>query len=67
MVQTTIRQLKEGDFFTFRPIEEPKERRVYVRSRYDRSSKKFAYFPFIDMMDERFLNGNRVVYTDFIF
>lgn len=67
MIQTTIRELKEGDYFTFRPIEEPKERQVYVRSHYDRSGKKFAYFPYTDMMNEHFANGNRIVYTDFIF
>ena len=67
MIQTTMRQLKEGDFFTFRPHEYPKERQVYVRSRYDRSGKKFAYFPFSDVMDEHFAKGSRVVFTDFIF
>ena len=67
MIQTTIRELKDGQFFTFRPHEYPKERQVYVRSRYDRSGKKFAYFPYSDMMDERFAKGSRVVFTDFIF
>ena len=62
-----MKQLKEGDFFTFRPHEYPKERQVYVRSRYDRSGKKFAYFPYSDMMDEHFAKGSRVVFTDFIF
>ena len=67
MIQTTMRQLKEGDFFTFRPHEYPKERQVYVRSHYDRGGKKFAYFPYSDMMDEHFAKGSRVVFTDFIF
>ena len=67
MIQTTIRELKDGQFFTFRPHEYPKERQVYVRSRYDRSGKKFAYFPYSDMMDEHFAKGSRVVFTDFIF
>ena len=67
MIQTTIKQLKEGDFFTFRPNEEPTERQVYVRSHFDRISKRFAYFPYSDMMNEHFAKGERVVYTDFIF
>ena len=67
MIQTTIRELKDGQFFTFRPHEYPKERQVYVRSRYDRSGKKFAYFPYSDMMDEHFAKGSRVVFTDFNF
>ena len=62
-----MKQLKEGDFFTFRPHEYPKERQVYVRSRYDRGGKKFAYFPYSDMMDEHFAKDSRVVFTDFIF
>ena len=67
MIQTTIRELKDGQFFTFRPHEYPKERQVYVRSRYDRSGKKFAYFPYSDMMDEHFAKGSRIVFTDFNF
>lgn len=67
MIQTTMRQLKEGDFFTFRPHEEPNERQVYVRSHYDRGGKKFAYFPYSDMMDEHFAKGSRIVFTDFNF
>ena len=67
MIQTTIRELKEGDFFTFRPHEEPNEKQVYVRSHYDRGGKKFAYFPYSDMMDEHFAKGSRVVFTDFNF
>lgn len=67
MIQTTIRELKKGDYFTFRAIEEPKERQVYVRSHYDRSSKQFAYYKFSDVNCEHFTNGNRIVFTDFIF
>ena len=67
MIQTTIRELKKGDFFTFRPIEEPKARHVYVRSHYDRNSKLFAYYNFSGVNCEQFTNGNRIVYTDFIF
>ena len=67
MRQATIRELKNGDFFTFRPHEEPKESQVYVRSDYDRSGKKFAYFPYSDMMNEHFAKGSRIVFTDFYF
>lgn len=67
MIQTTIRQLKRNDFFTFKPKEECQERNVYVRGDYDPRCKKYWYAPYSDIMNERYIKGDRVVYTDFIF
>lgn len=67
MKATTIRELKNDDFFTFKPREECTEKQVYVRGDYDPSSKKYSYAPYSDIMDERFIKGDRVVYTDFYF
>lgn len=67
MKQTTIKELKGGEFFTLRPIEEPKESQVYIRGVYDRSSKKYECYKWEDICAFREFRGDKVVYTDFIF
>lgn len=37
----TVKQLKQGEYFTRKPIAEPKENQVYIRGEYDRSTKKY--------------------------
>lgn len=63
----TIKEIKKGDYFTLKPIEEPKESQVYVRGEYDRSEKKYSCYKFSDTNAERFFAGTKEVYTDFIF
>lgn len=63
----TVKELKKGDYFTLKPIEEPKESQVYVRGEYDRSEKKYSCYKFSDMNEERFYKGDKEIYTDFIF
>ena len=59
MIQTTIRQLKRNDFFTFKPKEECQERNVYVRGDYDPRTKKYWYAPYSNIMDERYIKADR--------
>lgn len=63
----TIKELKKGDFFTLKPITEPKESQVYIRGEYDRSEKKYSCGKFSDMCYERFFKGDKEVFTDFTF
>ena len=37
-----IQELKKGDYFTLKPIAEPKESQVYVYDGYDRSERKYS-------------------------
>lgn len=67
MKEVLLKTLKEGDFFTLKPIEEAKESQVYVRQHYDRGSKTFSSCRYDDIAKERFFKGNRKVYVDFIF
>lgn len=67
MEKTTIKQLKRDQFFTLNPVEEPKESQVWVRGDYDRSTKKYECSKFEDISHFREFNGDKVVYTDFIF
>ena len=62
-----LSKVKKGDYFTFKPIEEPTENQVYVRSEYDRSSKKYEYYKFADVCHYGCRKGNTIVYVDFYF
>lgn len=62
-----LKELKEGEYFTLKPIAEPKESQVYIRGEYDRIEKKYDCGKFSDISYSRFLKGNTEVYTDFTF
>ena len=63
----TVKELKKGEYFTLKPIKEPKETQVYIRGEYDREYKKYRCGKFSDISVDRLLKGNTVVYTDFFF
>jgi len=62
-----IGNLKKGNFFTLKDIEEPKESQVYIKGEYDRSSKLFSCFKYSDTNEERFLKSDKSVYIGFTF
>ena len=64
---TTVKDLKKGEYFTLKPIAEPKETQVYVRGEYDKESKTYSCCNFSDINSERFLKGNKEIFTDMIF
>lgn len=41
MAAIKLKDLKPGEFFTLKPIEEPKESQVYIRAEYDRTERKY--------------------------
>lgn len=63
----TVKELKKGEYFTLKPMENPKESQVFVRGDYDRSAKKYEAFRFSDVCDTRLLKPTTEVYTDFTF
>ena len=63
----TIKELKQGDMFTLKEIEFPKESQVYVRGEYDRSSRTYSCTKWNDCNAERFFKGTKTVFTDFTF
>ena len=67
MIAKKLKDLKQGEWFTRKPIEEPKESQVFIRRDYIRSDKKYSCERFSDMNSEIFLKGSTIVYTDFIF
>ena len=62
-----IKDLKKGEYFTLKPMEEAKESQVYIRGDYERSSKRYSCIRFDDMCKERFFKGDKEVYVDFEF
>ena len=62
-----IYDLKKGDFFTLRPIEEPKESQVWIRGEYDRSQHLYECTRFDDISEIRYLKGTREVFIGFTF
>lgn len=62
-----LKDLKKGEYFTLKPIENPKENQVYIRGEYDRTERKYECGKFSDISYYRYIDGNREVYTDFVF
>lgn len=62
-----LKELKQGDWFTLKPIENPKESQVYIRGEYDRTEKKYDCGKFSDISYSRLLKGDTEVYTEFTF
>ena len=62
-----IKNLKKGDFFTKKPLDNPKESQVWMRGEYDRSQKKYECTRFDDMCTSCYLPGDKEVFTDFTF
>lgn len=63
----TIKDLKKGDYFTIKPIENPKENQVYIKGEYDRTCKKYCCGRFDDISISKDFDGKKEIYTDFTF
>lgn len=62
-----IQELKKGDYFTVKPIAEPKESQVFVYDGYDRGLRKYCATKFSNISVDRAFKKDTEVYTDFIF
>lgn len=62
-----IKDLKKDEFFTLKPIEEPKESQVWVFDGYNRSDRTYCAIKFSDISDSRCFKGDKEVYTGFTF
>ena len=67
MEQKKLKDLKNGEWFTLKPIEEPAPAQVWIRGDYDRSEKKYDAQNWNDMNRYRSLKGTTTVYTGFTF
>jgi len=64
--ETTLRQVKADDWFTLKPIPEPKESQVWIKNFYNREDRTYTCTRY-DGGGERYLKGDRKVYVDFYF
>ena len=67
MISKKLKDLKQGEWFTRKPLEEPTEKQVFIRRDYIREDKKYICERFNDMNSYILLKGDTIVYTDFIF
>ena len=67
MEQKLLKDLKKGEFFNKKQIEEQTEKKGFISSEYDRSEKKYEISRFSDFCDTAFLKGTAKVYTGFTF
>ena len=67
MKQTTLKDLKRGEFFTLKEAENPEEKIIWVKGEYDRTEKKYSCYKFSDVCHESFKKGTAKVWTDFTF
>ena len=63
----TIKELKKGQYFTKKAIDEPTEKQVWIRGEYDKSQKKYECVRFDDICQCCYLKGGTEVFTDFTF
>ena len=62
-----LKDLKKGDWFTLKNISEPKDNQVWIKNKYNRSSKKHLCIRWSDISDSREISGDKEVYTNFTF
>lgn len=64
---TRIADLQVGDYFILRPHTYPTEKQVWVRGKYDRSTKKYDCYKWDDICHCKQFNPETKVFTNFIF
>ena len=64
-----VKELKKGDYFTRKSLEEKsaKPSQVYIRGDFDQSEKKYLCQKWDDISKSIMLKGDTEVYQDFIF
>lgn len=62
-----LKNKQPENWFTLKPIEHPTYMQVWIREEYDRSAKKYCCVCYGDICKSRLIDGNKEVYTDFIF
>lgn len=64
-----LKDLKKGDLFTLKSHGEHhvNDNQVYIKGQYDRTEKKYDCGRCDDISYSRYFDGNKTVYTDFIY
>lgn len=64
---TTIKQLKNGNYFILASSKEATENNTWIRGEYDREEKKYLCYKFNDVNHYKYFKGATVVNQDIIF
>lgn len=67
MKAVKLKDIKQGDFFTRKPIEEPNEKQVFIKRDFIRQDKKYICEHYNDINSYITLKGDTTVYIDFYF
>lgn len=62
---TTLDNVIDGAFITFKPLDYPTDAQVYQKEYYDRSEKKYVCDRYNASSSEKHYKGNKVVYINF--
>ena len=65
--KTTIKDIKKDEMFTLKNIEEPNGKQVWLKSHYDKSTKKFVIYNFEDIGKSKLIDGSKEIFTNFTF
>lgn len=57
-----LKKLKQGEYFTLKEIEEPKESQVWIKDEYDREEKAFLCYNFANTSKWKYIKGDKQVY-----
>ena len=67
MTEKLLKDIKVGEYFTLKAIEEPTENQVWVKDSFDRSTKKYDVYKFADVNHFSQKKGTTKVYVGFTF
>lgn len=64
-----LKELKKGDLFALKPHGEKHvtDSQVFIRGEYDHTTKKYDCGRCDDISYSRYFDGNKTVYTDFVY
>ncbi|MBR3564715.1 MAG: hypothetical protein IKN39_04530 [Clostridia bacterium] len=57
-----LKKLKQGEYFTLKEVEEPKESQVWIKDEYDREEKAFLCYNFANTSKWKYIKGDKQVY-----
>ena len=63
----TIKELKQGDYFTKKAISEPTPAQVWIREDYSRENKAYFCRNWNDSNKYCLMKGNKEIFVDFTF
>lgn len=67
VIETALKELKPGDYFTKKAIESPSFSQVWIKGNYCRDVKKYECYNYNDVNKYCYIPGNKIVYSNFIF